>query len=195
MTLRRVCAAPRQWRMRDGIITKWYIVLTWNIVKYTSQPGLRGLWNTGDGKYVHLEDTESDNSVDSDLNIEICYAGSRWVEVPGDHIKCWNVILLALRLRSVLSVGIVTGYWLDDLRIGGSVSSRPSEHQLRLWGPLRPPDNSFLGGEVAEFWPRLHTICCSVFEYVFTFSVNLPLLCSLNINYYFFSLRKSKANY
>jgi len=80
----------------------------------------------------------------------ICYAGGRWVEVAGGHMKCWNLILLALSLRSVLSGGIVTGYWLDDLGIGGSISSRSSaEHPLQLWGQLRSPDNSSLGGEVA----------------------------------------------
>jgi hypothetical protein len=56
----------------------------------------------------------------------ICYAGGRWVEVAGGHMKCWNLILLVSNLRSVLSVAIVTGYWLDDLGIGGSITSRPS---------------------------------------------------------------------
>ena len=72
------------------------------------------------------------------------------MEVAGGHMKCWNLILLMSSLRSVLSVGIVTGYWLDHLGIGGSITSRPSsEHPVQLWGSHTPPDNSSVGGEVA----------------------------------------------
>lgn len=71
------------------------------------------------------------------------------MEVAGGHMKCWNLILLVLSLRSVLSVGIVTGYRLDDIGIRGSITSRPSEQPVQFWGSHTPPDNSSVGGEVA----------------------------------------------
>jgi len=41
-------------------------------------------WNTDSGKYVHLEESESDKSFRSTrILTEICYAGGRWVEVAG----------------------------------------------------------------------------------------------------------------